>query len=109
MEEQYIITNADGVKFYYKDKEQTILHREDGPAVEHTSGTKEWYVNGKRHRLDGPAFEHAGGSKSWYVNGKRHRIDGPAIEWANGEKAWYVNGVFIMLVDRSGQLIKRME
>jgi len=109
MEEQYIITNADGVKFYYKDKEQTILHREDGPAVEHTSGTKEWYVNGKRHRLDGPAFEHAGGSKSWYVNGKRHRIDGPAIEWANGEKAWYVNGVFIMSVDRSGQLIKRME
>jgi hypothetical protein len=109
MEEQYIITNADGVKFYYKDKEQTILHREDGPAIEYAGGSKSWYVNGKLHRLDGPAFEHAGGSKSWYVNGKRHRIDGPAIEWANGEKAWYVNGVFIMLVDRSGQLIKRME
>jgi hypothetical protein len=109
MEEQYIITNADGVKFYYKDKEQTILHREDGPAVEHTSGTKEWYVNGKRHRLDGPAYSYANGSKAWYVNDKLHRLDGPAIKYFNGNKAWFVNGVFILEEDHKDKMIKRME
>jgi hypothetical protein len=86
MPEQYIETLKDGRKYYYKDKSKTILHRTDGPA-----------------------FEHADGSKSWYVNGKLHRLDGPAIEYVSGSKSWYVNDVFIMMVDRSGQLIKRME
>jgi hypothetical protein len=84
MEKQYITTLA-GNKYYYKDKAKTILHRTDGPAIERTSGDKEWYVNGKLHRLDDPA-----------------------IEWANGDKEWYVNGVFIMSVDNSGQLVERM-
>jgi len=25
------------------------LHREDGPAVEHSDGTKEWYLNDKKY------------------------------------------------------------
>ena len=41
------------------------------------SGTKVWYLNGKRHREDGPAIEYANGDKYWYLNGKRHREDGP--------------------------------
>jgi hypothetical protein len=85
MEEQYIVTNADGDKFYYKDKSKTILHR-----------------------IDGPAFEHTDGNEAWYVNGKRHRLDGPAIEYVEGSKSWYVNGVFIMMVDKEGRLIDRM-
>ena len=32
------------------------LHRVDGPAIEYSNGTKEWYINGKRHRLDDPAI-----------------------------------------------------
>jgi len=75
---------------YRNSKSQ--LHREDGPAVERTDGTKAWYLNGKRHREDGPAIEDADGYKSWYLNGKRHREDGPAIEFANGTKAWYLDG-----------------
>lgn len=31
------------------------LHRDDGPAIEHINGTKEWYINGELHREDGPA------------------------------------------------------
>jgi hypothetical protein len=109
MPEQYIKTLKDGRKYYYKDKAQTIFHRRDGPAVEDTNGGKAWYVDGKRHRLDGPAFEYTDGSKTWYVDGKLHRLDGPAIENANGSKAWFVNDVFIMMVDKEGTVIKRME
>jgi len=44
------------------------LHRENGPAIEWTSGTKEWWLNGKRHREDGPAIERTNGTKVWYLN-----------------------------------------
>jgi hypothetical protein len=57
------------------------------------TGTKYWYMNGKRHREDGPAIERANGDKYWYLKGKLSREDGPAIEWADGYKAWYLNGV----------------
>ena len=43
----------------------------------YNSGTKHWYLNGKRHREDGPAFEGANGSKSWYLNG----IEYTEAEW----------------------------
>ncbi|NVM34058.1 MAG: hypothetical protein HWN81_00585 [Candidatus Lokiarchaeota archaeon] len=68
------------------------LHRLDGPAVEYSSGSKRWYVNGKLHRLDGPAIEYADSCKCWYVKGKRHRLDGPAVEFADGSKSWYIEG-----------------
>jgi hypothetical protein len=72
----------------------TILHREDGPAIEYADGgSKFWYINGKRHREDGPAVELADGGKAWFIDGKRHREDGPAIKFADGGKAWYVDGV----------------
>ena len=65
---------------------------EDGPAIEYASGTKVWYINGKRHREDGPAMEWAFGSKEWWINNKRHREDGPARELVNGHKEWYIDG-----------------
>ena len=69
-EEQYIHIDKNGTKFYYKDKEMTILHRLDGPAVEYADGHKQWWVDEKLHRLDGPAVEYANGEKEWYVNDK---------------------------------------
>ena len=30
----------------------------------------EWYLNGNLHREDGPAVEYTNGSKEWYLNGK---------------------------------------
>jgi len=57
------------------------------------NGTREWFnLNGLLHRVDGPAIEHANGDKWWYLNDQRHRVDGPAIEHANGNKRWYLNG-----------------
>ena len=58
----------------------------------YSTGSKEWYLNGKLHREDGPAIEDADGSKFWFINGKLHREDGPACEWADGSKSWFING-----------------
>ena len=69
MAKEYTKVDRLGDKSYYKDPEMTIVHREDGPAVEYSDGDKAWYVNGVRHRLDGPAFENSYGAKQWYVNG----------------------------------------
>jgi hypothetical protein len=51
------------------------IHREDGPAVIYDSGTKEWWINGKRHRTDGPAIEYRSGFKSWYLKGRKHSYE----------------------------------
>jgi hypothetical protein len=91
MTPQYIYINSKGSKFYYNDKAMTILHREDGPAIEGSNGSKEWRINGKTHREDGPAIEWWDGKKTWYLNGNRHREDGPAVEYSNGSKSWYLN------------------
>ena len=94
MTPQYIKINEDGDKTYWKNKEMTILHREDGPAIEWVDGYKVWYLNGQPHREDGPAIEHGNGAKNWYKHGKRHREDGPAYEGADGTKFWIVNGFY---------------
>jgi len=70
MQEQYIHIDKHGDKFYYKDREMTMLHRLDGPAIIWSDGSKAWFVDGKRHRLDGPAVEYATGTRLWYVDGK---------------------------------------
>jgi hypothetical protein len=69
MTPQYITIDKDGNKFYFKDRDMTIIHREDGPAIEYANGDKYWYINGKRHREDGPATEFASGTKYWFLNG----------------------------------------
>lgn len=67
---QYIIKSDRGT-FYYKNKEMTLLHREDGPAVEWGwSGDKEWWIDNNLHREDGPAFEGVDGKREWYYKGK---------------------------------------
>ena len=71
MEAQYILINENGNKFYYKDKQMNIWHREDGPAIEFANGYKAWCINGNLHREDGPAVEWSNGQKSWYINGKQ--------------------------------------
>lgn len=59
------IRNKNGDLCYYKDGK---LHREDGPAVEFSNGTKEWYLKGKLHRENGPAIEYKNGDKRFFIN-----------------------------------------
>lgn len=83
-------TDKYGNKLWYLEG---ILHREDGPAVEYTTGDKTWYFNGKCHRVDGPAVEYTNETKKWFINDKCHRIDKPAIEPCDGKiYYWYING-----------------
>ena len=91
MKEQFIHVDENGNKYYHSDREMYTLHREDGPAVEYSNGTKAWWINDKRHREDGPAIEYADGDKEWWVDDKLHREDGPAVEWADGAKSWWIN------------------
>ena len=65
-----------GGTFWYLDGQR---HRENGPAYESTSGTKEWWLNNQLHRTDGPAHESAGGKKEWWLYGKKLTEE----EWKN--------------------------
>jgi len=59
-------------------------------------GDKVWKLpNGELHREDGPAIEYSNGSKEWFLNNVRHREDGPAVEWYDGCKEWWIKGKFI--------------
>ena len=103
----YIVTDTFGDTLYYKDSKHTILHRDNGPAVEYKDGSGAWYKDNKLHRVGGPAITllltsgnpfytmeitlHAG-DKAWYQNNYLHRTDGPAVERHNGQKLWYING-----------------
>ena len=54
-------------------------HRENGPAVEYSSGTEIWYQNGECHRVDGPAIIHYNGVKGWYLDGRKYSKEEHAL------------------------------
>jgi len=56
---------------------------------------KRWILNNQYHREDGPAIEFTDGTKCWYFHGQRHRLNGPAIECSDGEEFWYYHGKYI--------------
>lgn len=64
---KYIVEIENGTKIWRNEK--GLFHRDDGPAIEFSDGTKEWYKDGMRHREDGHAVERAGGIKEWWLNG----------------------------------------
>jgi hypothetical protein len=108
MKKQFIKT-TEGATSYFSDEAMTVLHREDGPAIEWGDGGKDWYINGKLHREDGPAIEYTNGYKAWYINDKRHREDGPAKEDANGNKEWYINGKHLTEEEFNTRMKKKTE
>ena len=64
---------------YGEGREDSIsFHCEYGPAVIQTKGDNEyraWWLYGLRHRIDGPAITHLSGTKSYYLFGKRVEED----------------------------------
>jgi hypothetical protein len=98
---KYDITTDDEGTIFYRVNGQ--LHREDGPAVIHPDGGKEWWLNGERHRSRGPAIIYSDGSQEWYRNDQLHRLNGPAIKCAdNGAQIYYRNGVLIKIMFKVG-------
>ena len=73
--------------------EQAVFDALKYRVVIDSYGNRLYYNSaGKWHRENGPAIEWSNGTKSWYQNGKRHRIDGAAIEYSDGDKVWFING-----------------
>lgn len=70
VEVEKVIDENGTIRWFKKGTE--IFHKEDGPAIELTNGSRFWYQNGKRHRLDGPAREYNSGHKYWYIEGIRY-------------------------------------
>ena len=48
----------------------------------------EWRLDGSFHREDGPAIVWSNGTKFWYRHGKISREDGPACKYSDGTKLW---------------------
>ena len=86
-----VVVDQHGIRKYFNATDQ--LHREDGPAIEASSGDRYWYRNGKLHREDDPAVIYANGTRKWWQTGKLHRVNGPAIERYNGHTDWWLNGI----------------
>ena len=75
---KYVVIYPYGEKHWYKD---CNLHREDGPAIEHSNGDKEWYKDGKLHREDGPAQE-------WYYGLKKYWYEDKHYPKIKSDKEW---------------------
>lgn len=69
-----ITTDSTKLWYQYGEYHRDEIDPETGlslPAIEYSSGTKEWYINGKCHRFDGPAIEYEDGDKEWFLDGKQ--------------------------------------
>lgn len=51
--QEIIRDNFNNIRWYKNE----VLHREDGPAVFYSNGSKSWWLNGKCYREDGPKPE----------------------------------------------------
>lgn len=81
--ESPFIVKTDNRVVYYKTKESSLYHREDGPAFLFRTRPKStifwtWLLDDILHCENGPAVYEADGTIMWYQNGKPHRLDGPA-------------------------------
>lgn len=86
---QYIQINPDGTKQYFSDKNLSIHHREDGPAIEwgeawivhpFNDWSKDdlycWYINGKRvTKEEHYAHYNPSKAKTININGQEFTIE----------------------------------
>ena len=63
------------MKLYTLDNqfiEETIFHQDNFTGIIiWPDGTKGWFSKGKLHRFDGPTVEHSNGTKSWFIDNKQ--------------------------------------
>jgi hypothetical protein len=85
----YLIINDKGYTMAESDMQSVIIVNNYGDKI--------WYLNDLLHREDGPAVEHVNGAKEWYLHGQLHRTDGPAIECADDYNEWWLNGNWLTL------------
>lgn len=72
------VTLENGIK-------QSVIHSDDGPAVIHANGDKEWWTEGRQCA----PIVRANGDKEWRKEGNLYRDnDMPTIVRANGDQEW---------------------
>jgi hypothetical protein len=55
---------------------ETIIENGQTYKVQvYPDGSKAWYQNGKHHRLDGPSIEWSNGSKEWWIDDTEYSED----------------------------------
>lgn len=60
------------------------------------AGSIKTYKNGKLHSYnDDPAIIFSTGSKMWYLEGKKTRIGGPAETYSDGRIMWWLDDVLL--------------
>jgi hypothetical protein len=64
-----------------------------------TTETNHLVLNGRNHNENGPAIIHGIGVKEWWINGKVHRMNGPAIEYPDGRTEYWINNIHIEALD----------
>jgi len=72
MQKYYVQVFTNGNIFWYSDPGCTIIHRENGAAVDRFDGYKEYFQNGKLHRLDGPARIWPDGTEQYWIDGVQY-------------------------------------
>ena len=75
-------------------------------SIDNNSTIRYINENGLLHREDGPAYEETSGYRVWYINGERHREDGPARIWSDGEEWHYLNGKEYSKEDWEEEIVK---
>ena len=59
---------------------KSIADRKDGPAIECSSGRRDWFRDRKRHREDGPAIIYEDGRHEYFLNGIQYSKEIYCIE-----------------------------
>ncbi len=62
--------NKDEIGIMYVIGNDGWFHRENGPAVIDHDGAKFWFQYDRYHRLDGPAVEKTSGEKEYWIEDK---------------------------------------
>lgn len=69
MQKYYVKVFPNGDTYWFTNPECTIIHRENGPAIEFADGYKVYFQNNKWHRLDGPARIWSDGYEEYWIDG----------------------------------------
>ena len=80
---------------WFKEKiteEQYMWYILQGYEIEIEVDRITFYINKKLHREDGPALICSNGTKKWFIDNEFHRTDGPAVEWWDNTTEWWIDG-----------------
>ena len=77
---------------FIEEEKFVVSENFTGVAKDSLFRSTHYYKDGQLHREDGPAAEHSSGKKYWLLEGRQHRLDGPAVEWdEKGYYVWFIN------------------